>query len=120
MHDLAIITVSTNELHWIRPCLPTVFEHMGDISCDFVVVDNDSHDGIAEERDGQVVHLRLVRRPQRLDRRGRPELGEPREVGRVDHLQVSEDPTVTTLRAASPEGSADTDPSPEGRSSALG
>ena len=42
VHDLAIITVSTNEAHWIRPCLPTVFEHMGDISGDVVVVDNDS------------------------------------------------------------------------------
>jgi GT2 family glycosyltransferase len=48
MHDLAIITVSTNEAHWIRPLLPTVFEPMGDISGDVVIVDNDSHDGIAE------------------------------------------------------------------------
>ncbi len=46
--DLAIITVSTNELRWIRPCLRTVFEHIGDISCDVVVVDNDSSDGIAD------------------------------------------------------------------------
>ena len=44
MHDLAIITVSTNEAHWIRPCLRTVFEHIGDISGDVVVVDNDSSD----------------------------------------------------------------------------
>ena len=42
MHDLAIIIVSTNESHWIRPLLPTVFEHMGDIGADVVVVDNDS------------------------------------------------------------------------------
>ena len=48
MHDLAVITVSTNEAHWIRPLLPTLFAHMGDISCDVVVVDNDSHDGIAD------------------------------------------------------------------------
>jgi N-acetylglucosaminyl-diphospho-decaprenol L-rhamnosyltransferase len=47
-HDLAIITVSTNEAHWIRPMLPTLFAHMGDISGDVVVVDNDSHDGIAD------------------------------------------------------------------------
>ena len=49
MHDLAIITVSTNEAHWIRAQLPTVFAHMGDIRADVVVVDNDSRDGIAEE-----------------------------------------------------------------------
>lgn len=48
MHDLAIITVSTNEAHWIRPLLPTVFAHMGDIRGDMVVVDNDSHDGTAD------------------------------------------------------------------------
>jgi N-acetylglucosaminyl-diphospho-decaprenol L-rhamnosyltransferase len=48
VHDLAIITVSTNESHWIRAQLPTVFEHMGDICADVVVVDNDSHDGTAD------------------------------------------------------------------------
>jgi N-acetylglucosaminyl-diphospho-decaprenol L-rhamnosyltransferase len=48
VHDLAVITVSTNEAHWIRPLLPTVFAHMGDIRGDVVVVDNDSHDGTAD------------------------------------------------------------------------
>jgi hypothetical protein len=48
VQDLAIITVSTNESHWIRALLPTVFAHAGDISVDVVVVDNDSHDGIAD------------------------------------------------------------------------
>lgn len=48
MHDLAIITVSTNEAHWIRPLLPTVFAHLGDIRADVVVVDNDSGDGTAD------------------------------------------------------------------------
>ena len=42
VHDLAIITVSTNEAQWIRPCLRTVFTHIGDVSVDVVVVDNDS------------------------------------------------------------------------------
>ena len=48
MHDLAIITVSTNEAQWIRPCLRTVFTHVGDASVDVVVVDNDSKDGTAD------------------------------------------------------------------------
>ena len=48
MHDLAIIIVSTNEAHWLRPCLSTVFEHAGDIDLDVVVVDNDSRDGTAD------------------------------------------------------------------------
>jgi GT2 family glycosyltransferase len=45
VHDIAIITVSTNEAHWIRPCLRTVFEQMGDVRADVVVVDNESSDG---------------------------------------------------------------------------
>lgn len=41
MHDLAIITVSTNEAHWLRPCLSTVFSHIGEgITVDVVVVEN--------------------------------------------------------------------------------
>jgi N-acetylglucosaminyl-diphospho-decaprenol L-rhamnosyltransferase len=48
MHDLAIIIVSTNEAHWLRPCLRTVFDRLGDISADVVVVDNDSRDGTAD------------------------------------------------------------------------
>jgi N-acetylglucosaminyl-diphospho-decaprenol L-rhamnosyltransferase len=48
LDDLAIITVSTNEAQWIRPCLRTVFEHAGDIRLDVVVVDNDSSDGTAQ------------------------------------------------------------------------
>ena len=48
MHDLAIIVVSTNEAHWLRPCLRTLFDHLGDIAADVVVVDNDSRDGTAD------------------------------------------------------------------------
>jgi N-acetylglucosaminyl-diphospho-decaprenol L-rhamnosyltransferase len=48
MHDLAIIIVSTDEAHWLRPCLSTVFDRLGAISADVVVVDNDSRDGTAD------------------------------------------------------------------------
>jgi GT2 family glycosyltransferase len=48
VHDIAIITVSTNESQWLRPCLSTVFAHIGDVSADVVVVDNDSRDGTAD------------------------------------------------------------------------
>jgi N-acetylglucosaminyl-diphospho-decaprenol L-rhamnosyltransferase len=48
VHDLAIITVSTNEAQWIRPCLRTVFTHIGDVSADVVVVNNESTDGTAD------------------------------------------------------------------------
>lgn len=48
MHDLAIIIVSTNEGHWLTPCLASIFEHAGDASLDVVVVDNESTDGTRE------------------------------------------------------------------------
>jgi N-acetylglucosaminyl-diphospho-decaprenol L-rhamnosyltransferase len=46
--DLAIITVSTNEARWLRPCLDTVFAHLGDLRADVIVVDNDSQDETRE------------------------------------------------------------------------
>jgi GT2 family glycosyltransferase len=46
--DLAIIIVSTNEAHWLEPCLSTIFAQRGDIALDVVVVDNDSTDGTRE------------------------------------------------------------------------
>ena len=61
MNDIAIITVSTNEAQWIRPCLRTVFEHMGDVSADVVVVDNDSRDGTAAVVAGEFPEARVVR-----------------------------------------------------------
>ena len=44
MHDLAIVIVSTNEGHWLRPCLSSVFEHGRGIELDVVVADNESTD----------------------------------------------------------------------------
>jgi GT2 family glycosyltransferase len=61
MHDLAIIIVSTNEAHWLRPCLSTVLEHAGDIELDVVVVDNDSHDGTADLVAAEFPDARVVR-----------------------------------------------------------
>ena len=43
-----MITVSTNETHWLRRGLPSVFEHAGDVKLDVVVVDNSSTDGTRE------------------------------------------------------------------------
>jgi GT2 family glycosyltransferase len=60
VHDLAIITVSTNEAEWLGPCLSTVFAHIGDISADVVVVDNDSQDGTADFVASQFPDARVV------------------------------------------------------------
>jgi N-acetylglucosaminyl-diphospho-decaprenol L-rhamnosyltransferase len=45
MNDLAIVVVSTNEAHWLEPCLRSVLAHAGDIDLDIVVADNASTDG---------------------------------------------------------------------------
>src|SRR5919198_6150190 len=61
MHDLAIITVSTNEAQWLRPCLSTVFAHIGDVSVDVVVVDNECHDRTADLVATEFPDARVVR-----------------------------------------------------------
>jgi GT2 family glycosyltransferase len=45
MDDLAIIVVSTNEARWLRPCLSTLFAHVGGVRTDVVIADNRSTDG---------------------------------------------------------------------------
>jgi GT2 family glycosyltransferase len=44
-HDLAIIVISTNEAHWLEPCLKSVYEHAGSADLEVIVVDNESTDG---------------------------------------------------------------------------
>jgi GT2 family glycosyltransferase len=58
--DLAIIVVSTNEAHWLRPCLSSVFEHAGDIELDVVVADNESTDGTRELVESEFPAARVV------------------------------------------------------------
>ena len=60
MHDLAIIIVSTNEAHWLGPCLSSVFAHAGDIGLDVVVVDNESTDGTREVVQREFPEARVV------------------------------------------------------------
>jgi GT2 family glycosyltransferase len=60
MHDLAVIIVSTNEAHWLRACLTTVFEHAGDLDLDVVVVDNQSRDGTRELVEGEFPGARVA------------------------------------------------------------
>jgi hypothetical protein len=58
--DLAVITVSTNEAHWLRGALPSVFEHAGDAKLDVVVVDNSSTDGTREIVESEFPEARVV------------------------------------------------------------
>lgn len=61
MHDIAIITVSTNEAHWLRPCLGSVFAHLGEVRADVVVVDNESDDGTTDLVAAEFPAARVVR-----------------------------------------------------------
>jgi GT2 family glycosyltransferase len=60
MHDLAIITVSTNEAAWLRPCLSTVFAHLGDVAAEVIVVDNESSDETADMVAAEFPDARVV------------------------------------------------------------
>lgn len=59
--DIAIIIVSTSEANWLRPCLRTVFTHLGDVRADVVVVDNESRDGTGELVAREFPKARVVR-----------------------------------------------------------
>lgn len=60
MHDLAIIIVSTNEGHWLRPCLSSILGRAGDIALDVVVADNQSTDGTRELVENEFPAVRVV------------------------------------------------------------
>jgi N-acetylglucosaminyl-diphospho-decaprenol L-rhamnosyltransferase len=59
--DLAVIIVSTNEAHWLRPCLQTVFSRAGGATLDVIVADNESTDSTAELVRSQFPAARVVR-----------------------------------------------------------
>jgi N-acetylglucosaminyl-diphospho-decaprenol L-rhamnosyltransferase len=60
MDDLAVIVVSTNEAQWLRPCLSTLFAHLGAVRADVVVADNRSTDGTGELVDREFPEARVV------------------------------------------------------------
>jgi GT2 family glycosyltransferase len=60
LHDLAVIVVSTNEAHWLRPCLRTVLAQAGGASLDVVVADNQSTDGTRELVETDFPQARVV------------------------------------------------------------
>ena len=60
MTDLAIILVSHNGDRWLRPCLTSVFDHVGDCDVDAVVVNN-ADDRTAEIVTGEFPRVRLIR-----------------------------------------------------------
>lgn len=63
IYDLAVIVISTNEAHWLGPCLSTVFDHAGSASVDVIVVDNQSTDGTREFVEATFPAARVVSSP---------------------------------------------------------
>lgn len=59
-HDLAVIVISTNEAHWLGPCLSSVFDHAGGTRLDVIVVDNESTDGTRETVESSFPEARVV------------------------------------------------------------
>ncbi len=57
---VAVIIVSTNEAHWLRPCLTTVFEHAGSIELDVVIADNGSTDGTRDLVEREFPQARVI------------------------------------------------------------
>jgi N-acetylglucosaminyl-diphospho-decaprenol L-rhamnosyltransferase len=60
-HDLAVIVISTNEAHWLAPCLSSVLEHAGTARLELIVVDNESTDGTRELVEHAFPQARVVR-----------------------------------------------------------
>ena len=60
MHDLAIITTSLNEAHWLRACLPTVLSSIDGLDVDIVIADIESEDDTGALPD-EFVGVRTVR-----------------------------------------------------------
>lgn len=58
--DLAIVIISTNEAHWLTPCLSTVFDRAGGATLDVVVVDNECTDGTRELVESSFPQVRVV------------------------------------------------------------
>jgi GT2 family glycosyltransferase len=60
MHDVAIVIVSTNEGSWLRPCLSSILDHVGNVDMDVVVADNASVDGTRELVESEFPWARVV------------------------------------------------------------
>jgi N-acetylglucosaminyl-diphospho-decaprenol L-rhamnosyltransferase len=65
MADLAIVIVSTNEAHWLGPCLSTIFDHAGSASLEVIVVENECTDGTRELVESTFPDARVVSSPNR-------------------------------------------------------
>jgi N-acetylglucosaminyl-diphospho-decaprenol L-rhamnosyltransferase len=60
MADVAIVVISTNEAHWVEPCLESVFAHAGGAALQAIVVDNSSTDGTREMVESRFPQAQVV------------------------------------------------------------
>lgn len=59
--DLSVITISTNEAHWLPACLDALREHRGDLRMEVILIDNASTDGTGDLVREQYPEVRLLR-----------------------------------------------------------
>ena len=60
-HDLSVVIISFNTIDITRDCLLSVFENLGDLNAQVIVVDNDSKDGSADMVAAEFPQVELVR-----------------------------------------------------------
>lgn len=65
MHDLAVIVVSTDQAHWLPPCLATLRSHLGGLDAEVVVVDNGSDRATQRLVEADYDWVRVLVRPNR-------------------------------------------------------
>jgi GT2 family glycosyltransferase len=66
MLDLSIITVGTNEKHWLKPCLESVYSQTRGVTFEVIVVDNASKDGTSEMLASEFPQVKIVRNDHNL------------------------------------------------------
>jgi len=60
-HELSIVIISFNTIDITRDCLRSVFENLGDLRAQVIVVDNDSKDGSADMIASEFPQATLIR-----------------------------------------------------------
>jgi GT2 family glycosyltransferase len=58
--DLAVVIVSANDAHWLKPCLTSVYDRAGTAKLDVIVVDNGSSDGTREVVEANFPQARVI------------------------------------------------------------
>jgi N-acetylglucosaminyl-diphospho-decaprenol L-rhamnosyltransferase len=78
---LSIIIVNWNSLGYLRKCLTSVYEHVRDLSCEIIVVDNASPEPGIEALNADFPHVLVIKSDVNLGFAGANNLGFSRSSG---------------------------------------